>query len=485
MADGGFFGGLSEGMTSARQQNLEQQQVNNQMSLGTQRLQLEQQQMKNQQQRELYARADKDVSSLMDTVNRTVEALKLQGTDNATIAKKVQPILQTAKRLRQSSGGDPAMLDAQLAATLAQPGYNPSGTAGSTSPPATSAAQPASGGPSDIPAQPSGTGPQPPGQNITDQKIVSVEPQQNEIDRWTTAMMNLPSYAPPQMREAIKARLQNAINLNTPDASVHFMKNDDGSETPLIIKKTGANVTITDTKGNEYVPPGGTGEGGKSASQEIAEAIASGRQPPNTTGLYKQGAAVRSQLEKKGFDMTSAQLEWQAAQKQVQSLNGTQMTRYAGLAKSVVNTIDEVKSLSQELQNSGIPALNALKLKAYVQAEGNSEKGQLATRYIGAVNTLKEEFANLAQGGYAPTESAWALANQQINGDYGVKQMDAMLTEVQRLVRYRLQGIPNFQTLGPDASNRYKPGGGSGQPSESGTKSGGIPAPPAGFVVSP
>jgi hypothetical protein len=68
------------------------------------------------------------------------------------------------------------------------------------------------------------------------------------------------------------------------------------------------------------------------------------------------------------------------------------------------------------MQNSGIPLLNKAKLTAYIQTEGHSENGQLATRYINAVNTLKEEFANLANGGYAPTEPAWKLADEQING---------------------------------------------------------------------
>lgn len=204
---------------------------------------------------------------------------------------------------------------------------------------------------------------------------------------------------------------------------------------------------------------------GKSSATEIVDAMKRGEQPPTLTGLYKMGAAVRTEAAKQGFNLAKAQQEWAAAQKQIQSLNGPQMTRYAGLATSVVNTIDEVKSLSEEMANSGIPLLNRAKLQSYIQLQGNSEKGQLAARYMAGINTLKEEFANLAQGGYAPTESAWGLANQQINGDYGVKQLSASLDEVQRLIRYRLQGIPNFQTLGPSAPNRYTPGGGgSGNP---------------------
>ncbi len=450
---GGFFGGLAEGMDEARSRQIQQQQVDQQGQYQQGQLKLQQQAQQNQQQRELFTRADKDVSTLMDTAQKTIEQLKLAGKDNAAIAKAVQPIVQAAKRLKQSAGGDPSMIDAQVATTLSQPSYNPPTPSSSVAPGGPSAASP-----SDIPAQPSGTGPRPAGQNITDQNVTNVEPQQNEVDRWTTALATLPPYAPPSMRQAFQARLESAIKTNTPDATVHFMKQDDGSELPVIITKQNGKVTITDTKGNAYEPP--TNEEGGSNSDAIAEAIISGKQPPTTTGLYKQGASVKAKLARKGFDQTSAQLEWQAAQKQVQSLNGPQMTRYAGLAKSVVNTIDEIRDLAKQMDNSGVPALNALKMQAYMQTEGNSEKGQLAARYIGAVTTLKEEFANLAQGGYAPTEAAFALANQQINGNYGVKQLDASLTEVQRLIRYRLQGIPNFQTLGPDAANRYKPGGG-------------------------
>ena len=70
------------------------------------------------------------------------------------------------------------------------------------------------------------------------------------------------------------------------------------------------------------------------------------------------------------------------------------------------------------------------KIAYIMQTEGNSPRGQLAARYIGTINTLKEEFANLANGGYAPTEPAWKLANEQINGNYGVQQLHASLDQV-------------------------------------------------------
>jgi uncharacterized phage infection (PIP) family protein YhgE len=206
-----------------------------------------------------------------------------------------------------------------------------------------------------------------------------------------------------------------------------------------------------------YQAPGGEGSGG--AISDIANAIKTGQQPPELTGLYRHGAKVRAALARDDVDLTQLQLEYQSAKKQVSALNGPQMVRFAGLAHSVVNTIDRVKELSQQMELSGLTPYNKAKLIALVNTAGNTPRGQLASQYLAAVNTLKEEFANLAQGGYAPTEAAWHLADQQINADYGVKQLNSALNEVQRLIRYRIQGIPNFERLGPGAANRYVGGG--------------------------
>lgn len=191
------------------------------------------------------------------------------------------------------------------------------------------------------------------------------------------------------------------------------------------------------------------------AAKQIGDGIMSGKLPPTLKGLYRNGAPVQAYLGQKGFDLSKAQLQYRQAEKQITSLNGPQMVRFVGLAHSVDNTIDEVRELSQQLGNIGIPVLNHVNLARLMQTAGNTEKGQLAARYLGAVNTLKEEFANLANGGYAPTDPAWALANEQINGNYGVNQLGASLGEVQRLIRYRVNGIPGLAALGPGAANRY------------------------------
>jgi hypothetical protein len=332
------------------------------------------------------------------------------------------------------------------------------------------------------PQPPQGRPPVPGGQQPPPQRQPA-QGQDGASSAQIPGMILPPGFKPGQEAEAVQALLAEGAKFTaSPNARTRaegelLLNRAAEIEKKLQPRIVGGN--LVDPRGEViYSPTSGN-------ARDIAEGIKAGEQPPTTTGLGRLAPQVRGLLAKDGFNLAKATQEWSAAQKQIQSLNGPQMTRYAGLANSVVNTIDEVKNLAEQMDNSGIaggiPLLNRAKLATFIQAEGNSANGQLAARYLAGINTLKEEFANLAQGGYAPTESAWGLAEQQINGNYGVKELNASLDEVQRLIKYRIQGIPNFSTLGPAApGNRYfGQGGNSGaaEPAKEGQASPSSPDP--------
>jgi hypothetical protein len=265
----------------------------------------------------------------------------------------------------------------------------------------------------------------------------------------------------------------------SPSTEFQTLKRDDGSEGLVAITKPafGGEPTI-----KPYDIPGM--KTNDTTVADIGKAIKEGRQPPVLTGLYSKAAPVRAWLERNGVDLTSANLDWQKATKQIAALNGPQMTRYAGLAKSVLATITDVKDLAKELDQGGFSDYNKAKLEYLVRVRGNTPEGILATRYLAATTLLEEEIANLAQGGGVPTEPAFELAKKQIQGGYGSKQITASLEEVERLLNYRLQAIPNMGSLGPDSANRYtnNPGTPPGIHDPAVT---GAPPPPPGFVVQP
>ncbi len=180
----------------------------------------------------------------------------------------------------------------------------------------------------------------------------------------------------------------------------------------------------------------------------VASEVANGDQPPTTSGLYRNTAAFRAALGALGTPLSKLTLQWNSALAFAKNLNSSQVVRFQGLASSVVNTIDEVRRLGNDLQLGGFTGYNKAKLSAYVNLAGNTPQGQKVAQYLGAVNTLKEEFANLVNGGYAPTEAAFDLANKQVNAEYGVKELSASLDEVQRLIKYRVNSFSEIQGIG-------------------------------------
>jgi hypothetical protein len=218
-----------------------------------------------------------------------------------------------------------------------------------------------------------------------------------------------------------------------------------GSHDPAVIAreaKTRADAQVEAISGSDEV-------------KDVVSGIERGDLPPSTTGMYRYGVAVKAALAKKGFNFAKASLEYKAAERQIAGLNAPRMTMFVGLANSVLATMDRVKALSSQMKNSGLTGYNKAKLEVLVHTQGNTPAGQLATQYLAATNTLKEEFANLATGGYAPTEAAWKLADDQVNGNYGVDQMAASIDELKRLINYRLQAVPGLMERGPGGANRY------------------------------
>lgn len=208
----------------------------------------------------------------------------------------------------------------------------------------------------------------------------------------------------------------------------------------------------------------------KTTRRELAEQVVDGNLPPSMLSRraedYNATLADAGKIyeERTGHKLNigKLQLDYEAAKKFVATMNGSQMTRYRGLADSVVNTINEVQQLGDALQQSGVQKWNSVTRATIRQVYGNTPESELANRYVGAVNTLKEEFANLANGGFAPTDAAWKLANDQINGDFGFKDMRASLTEVQRLINYRTQAFGDLKPMQMGGDTSTPPGAGAG-----------------------
>lgn len=193
-------------------------------------------------------------------------------------------------------------------------------------------------------------------------------------------------------------------------------------------------------------------EGGEAAAKLVAE----GKLPPNYRPSAAQQKWFNQALEKSGFDDTKASLEYLKAQTQVRGLNSNNMNKYAGAAVGVINSIDELKKLSKELNLNGINFVNQFEMEALAKKGGNDPKTLAAARYLAAAAHVKEEMALVSSAGNAPTDAAWKQAEAMLNGNYAPAALEASLDEDKKLMNYRLTAIPGFRSqLGPYGANRY------------------------------
>lgn len=193
----------------------------------------------------------------------------------------------------------------------------------------------------------------------------------------------------------------------------------------------------------------------KSGPQAIGQAIVDYKQPPTMTGLYRQGPAVRGYLAEKGFNLAKAQQDWQAQTKLTATMNGPQQVRFRQLEKSVEPFLDELKDLSEKMDQSGMNLWNEAKLKAESELRGNTPQGQLATQYLTAFAGIRGELAQLENGGYAPTDASWKTAFEQINAARGVKAQLAAIEEIKKIIGYRIQGMDSVGGNIPGQDNPY------------------------------
>lgn len=181
------------------------------------------------------------------------------------------------------------------------------------------------------------------------------------------------------------------------------------------------------------------------------------RRSSSFNAILAKANKLSKQQTGKPVSLVKLQNDYLAAQTHAKSINGTNPTRFRTLANSVVNTIDRVQETAEQLNQGNTQLWNKTKRDNVSALWGNTPYSQLAAQYRVDVNTLKEEFANLINGGYAPTEAAFSLANSQVNENYGFKDMAAALPEIKRLVNYRLSALEDLPPLLPSQQGQPKP----------------------------
>lgn len=201
---------------------------------------------------------------------------------------------------------------------------------------------------------------------------------------------------------------------------------------------------------------GGVGDAG---IKDIAQAIMKGEQPPTLQGLYRQGAAVRAELAKQGFNLARAESDWHATQKHLATLNGAQQERLrqaVSFTSDSLGIIDDLYSQWQKVgSTSGWKAFNKASLETAKQLPGQA--GNIANRLEAQINDLTAELGTVYKGGNSSTDESLKLAAQNLKAEWNEQTFKSALGQIRQNLEIRQNSIRHSQPAGVSEGSPYTP----------------------------
>jgi hypothetical protein len=232
---------------------------------------------------------------------------------------------------------------------------------------------------------------------------------------------------------------------------------------------------ITDSKGQEVdqsmIPrnakimrQGGMfGQSGKEDISNTVQGIEEGKLSPRMTDYsFRDRTAIASNAQRAGLNLNKMMGEYNAVQKYIQTANGPQQLRLRQAISSVRESINNLKGINEEFKRTGWTPANKAELMLALSGT-DSEKRDIASRYVTQLNVIVDEMGTVFMGGNSPTDRALLLAKEILNKNYGKKQLDSVLDEVDKNLQYRSNAIDSVgpQVIGGESTNEnYFPRGG-------------------------
>lgn len=188
------------------------------------------------------------------------------------------------------------------------------------------------------------------------------------------------------------------------------------------------------------------------SAEAIADAIESGLQPPDLKGLYRFAAPVKAELARRGYDQSTALLDWNATQRYLNTLNGQQQTRLRQATQTAFESLDVIDSLAQQWDNlravkgSNLGPLNRAELTAAKNGAYGQDAASVAHQLEAQISDLTSELGNVYMGGNTPTDHSLQLAGRNLSADWSAQTLKDMTKLARTNLKIRLNSM---QTIGP------------------------------------
>ncbi len=206
-----------------------------------------------------------------------------------------------------------------------------------------------------------------------------------------------------------------------------------------------------------------------------ADAIQSGNRPPTSQGLYGNTLKVGAELQRRGYDLTTANMDWQATQKHFATLNGAQQTRMRQAVDNASHSLDVIDDLASQWKGGKFPLLNSGRLAAAKSGALGPDAQQIATQLDAQIADVTSELANVYMGGNSPTDHAMELAAKNLQTNWTEAQLHTLVAQQRKNLTIRQNSIRNAEAVTPSSQAAESPAGASGGslPSVGGTFQGG------------
>lgn len=156
---------------------------------------------------------------------------------------------------------------------------------------------------------------------------------------------------------------------------------------------------------------------------KIGDAIIAHEQPPEISGfgMAKIAAPLKAYLAEKGFDLTTATLDYQAQKKYMSTLNGAQQVRLRQATDFAYSSLDLVEGLAKEWQGGNFALLNKVNLNAAKNGVYGPKAASIANRLDLQISDLTSELGTVYKGGNSSTDESLKLAAKNLQSDWSEK----------------------------------------------------------------
>jgi hypothetical protein len=190
---------------------------------------------------------------------------------------------------------------------------------------------------------------------------------------------------------------------------------------------------------------------------EIGDQIIAGRVPPEIPrNLYKIAPDIQTYLASKDFDQVTAQADWFATKKYVNSLNSTQQVRLKQAVTFTKDSLDIIENLAGEWKAGKFAPLNAAELFLAEQGGMGKKAQSIATRLNAQISDLTSELGTVYKGGNSSTDESLKLAALNLKGKWEESVLIDNINQIRKNLEIRERSIKHTPIGGLSVDSKYK-----------------------------